>query len=138
MSVVLSVPPGRLHRDLSVEKLADIACESGQCTRTRDGALVLRTGKFTGRAAQDRFVALDDETRLRVEWGARNQPILPSQVRALKTLLTQHLSRADVYPIDAHAGGAEGAPLSVFTTSPAHALFARHLFQTARLAATEH
>ncbi|HEX6277876.1 MAG TPA: phosphoenolpyruvate carboxykinase (ATP) [Polyangiaceae bacterium] len=130
MSVALTIPPGRLHRALSSEKLAEIAVESGQCRRTSDGALVLGTGRFTGRAAQDRFVVLDEETRPRVEWGPRNQPVLPSQYRALKTLLTQHLARADVYEIDAHAGGLEGVPLAVFTTSPAHALFARHLFQS--------
>jgi phosphoenolpyruvate carboxykinase (ATP) len=129
MSVVLSIPPGRLHRELSAERLAEIAVESGQCRRTRHGALVLGTGRFTGRAAQDRFVVLDEETRPRVEWGARNQPVLPSQYRALKALLVQHLARADVYEVGAHAGGAEGVPLAIFTTSSAHALFARHLFQ---------
>jgi phosphoenolpyruvate carboxykinase (ATP) len=132
MSVALSIPPGRLHRDLSVERLAELALESGQCRRTRDGALVLATGRFTGRAVNDRFIALDDETRPRVEWGARNQPLLPSHCRALNSHLAQHLARSDVYEVTAHAGGAEGAPLTIFTTSPAHALFARHLFQAPR------
>ena len=132
MSVALSIPPGKLHRDPSVERLAEIALESGQCRRTRDGALVLHTGRFTGRAVQDRFIALDDETRGRVEWGPRNQPLLPSHYAALKTHVAQHLARSDVYEVTAHAGGVEGAPLTLFTTSPAHALFARHLFQAAR------
>jgi phosphoenolpyruvate carboxykinase (ATP) len=135
MSVALSIPPGKLHRDLSTERLAEIAVEGGQCRRTSHGALVLGTGRFTGRAAHDRFVVLDDETRPRVEWGPRNQPLLPSQYHALKTLLAQHLARADVYEIHAHAGGEEGVPLGVFTTSAAHALFARHLFQAPRAAA---
>ena len=101
MSVALSIPPGRLHRDLSVAELAAIALENGQCRRTNDGALVLKTGRFTGRAAQDRFVHLDDDSRPRVEWGPRNQPILPSQFRALKAHVAQHLARADVYEVSA-------------------------------------
>jgi phosphoenolpyruvate carboxykinase (ATP) len=132
MSVALSIPPGKLHRDLSVDRLAEIALESGQCRRTRDGALVLHTGRFTGRAVQDRFITLDDDTRPRVEWGPRNQPLLPSHYAALKTHVAQHLARSDVYEVTAHAGGIEGVPLTLFTTSPAHALFARHLFQAVR------
>jgi phosphoenolpyruvate carboxykinase (ATP) len=132
MSVVLSIPPGRLHRDPSVSLLAELALRSGQCRRTCDGALVLATGRFTGRAPNDRFITLDEHTRSRVEWGPRNQPMLPSHYRALKAHLAEHLARADVYQVSAHAGGAEGMPLEVFTTSPAHALFARHLFQAAR------
>ena len=135
MSVVLSIPTGRLHRDHSVSLLAELAVSSGQCRRTSDGALVLATGRFTGRAPNDRFIMLDEHTRSRVEWGPRNQPMLPSHYRALKAHLAEHLSRADVYQVNAHAGGEEGMPLEIFTTSPAHALFAHHLFQAVRTGA---
>jgi phosphoenolpyruvate carboxykinase (ATP) len=135
MSVPLSVPSGRLHRDSSVRSLAELALASGQCSRTRDGALVLRTGKFTGRAPQDRFIVEDAHTRPRVEWGARNQAISEAHYQALKTYICAHLARGDVFEVNVHAGGREGAPLTVLTSSPAHALFSRHLFQPERPAA---
>jgi phosphoenolpyruvate carboxykinase (ATP) len=132
MSVPLSIPSGRLHRNLPVTILAEFALGSGQCSPTREGALVLRTGRFTGRAPQDRYIVEDAETRSRVEWGVRNQAISEARYEALKAHVCAHLGRAEVFEVSAHAGGPEGVPLTVFTTSPAHALFACHLFQARR------
>lgn len=132
MSVALTVPVGKLHRDLSVSALARFALGTGQCSRTRDGALVLRTGRFTGRAPQDRYIVEDERTASRVEWGARNQGISEARYQALKAYLLAHLTQAEVFEVNAHAGGIEGAPLTVLTTSAAHALFSRHLFQARR------
>ena len=135
MSVPLSLPSGRLQRDLPTSLLAQFAVASGQCRVTGDGALVLKTGRFTGRAPQDRFVVEDEHTRSRVEWGARNQGISVAHFQALKQHLAAHLAENEVFEVSAHAGGTEGMPLTVFTTSPAHALFSRHLFQARRRAA---
>jgi phosphoenolpyruvate carboxykinase (ATP) len=135
MSVPLSIPSGRLHRDLPTTLLAEFALGTGQCSRTRDGALVLKTGRFTGRAPQDRYLVLDEQTRPRVEWGARNQGISAVYYQSLKQYLCAHLARSEVFEVNAHAGGEEGLPLTLFTTSAAHALFARHLFQARRAVA---
>jgi phosphoenolpyruvate carboxykinase (ATP) len=132
MSVALTVPSAKLHRDLSVSALARFALGTGQCSRTRDGALVLGTGRFTGRAPQDRYIVDDAHTASRVEWGARNQAISEARYQALKAYLLAHLARTEVFEVNVHAGGVEGAPLTVLTTSAAHALFARHLFQARR------
>jgi phosphoenolpyruvate carboxykinase (ATP) len=132
MSVPLVLASGRLSRNLPISALAEFAVQSGQCSRTRDGALVLQTGRFTGRAPSDRYLVEDEHTRPRVEWGARNQGISPAHYQALKEHVVAHLAEREVFEIGAHAGGEEGAPLTLFTTSAAHALFARHLFQAAR------
>src|SRR5262245_17564226 len=102
MSVPISIPPGRLHRDLSVDSLAELAVGSGHCRRTRDGALVLATGRFTGRAPQDRFIVDDEHTRSRVEWGSRNQAISPEHFQRLRAYLRAHLGRGDVFEMNAH------------------------------------
>jgi phosphoenolpyruvate carboxykinase (ATP) len=117
--------------------LAEFAIGSGQCSATREGALVLRTGRFTGRTPQDRFIVEDEHTRTRVEWGPRNQGISSAHYQALKAYLCAHLARTDVFEVNARAGGVEGAPLTVFTTSAAHALFSRHLFQASRTGENE-
>jgi phosphoenolpyruvate carboxykinase (ATP) len=74
----------------------------------------------------------DQQTASRVEWGARNQGISAARYQALKAYLLAHLTHAEVFEVNAHAGGIEGAPLAVLTTSAAHALFSRHLFQAQR------
>jgi phosphoenolpyruvate carboxykinase (ATP) len=132
MSVAPSIVLHKFHRNLPVIALANLAVDRGQCIRTCDGALVLRTGRFTGRAPDDRFIVDDEHTHSQVEWGKRNQPILPGAYLKLRAHLATRLSHAEVFEMDAHAGGEAGVRLRILTTSPAHALFCRHLFQAPR------
>ena len=121
--------PAPVFSELSSSELARIAIESGQCSRTAHGALVLLTGKFTGRSPGDRFIVKDDWTAPRVEWNSTNVAISPENFAALETHLRQHLRQQPSYEIRVHAGGPAGSAVRLVTTSPAHALFSRHLFQ---------
>src|SRR5690606_33389243 len=100
------------------------------------GALVLRTGEFTGRTPRDRYIVRDEVTADSVAWGAVNQPLSPEHAAALEQHLRRHIAAREAYVVERHAGGPEGLPVRVVTTSPAHALFARHLFQAARPGST--
>jgi phosphoenolpyruvate carboxykinase (ATP) len=126
------VPTGTVHSGLSDEQLAERALQSGQCVATSFGALVLQTGRFTGRSPSDRFLVRDEHTEARVDWGPRNQGLSPDGYRALAMELREALSHREVLEVRAHVGGTFGAPVRVVTTSPAHALFSRHLLQAER------
>jgi phosphoenolpyruvate carboxykinase (ATP) len=123
------------HGELSTEELARLAIATGQCSLTRDGALLLRTGKFTGRAPLDRYIVQDEVTAGSVAWGSVNQPLSPKHFHALEAQLELHLATHHTYEVHMHAGGPAGLPLRIVTTSPAHALFSRHLFQAPRAGA---
>jgi phosphoenolpyruvate carboxykinase (ATP) len=123
---------GTARGERSPEELRQLALDIGQCVTTPEGALVLRTGAFTGRAPRDRYIVRDALTADSVAWGAVNQPLSHEQFLALEMLLRRHLAERAAYVVTRHAGGPEGLPVRVITTSPAHALFAHHLFQAPR------
>lgn len=120
-----------LH-DPSAETLREIALASGQCRQTCDGALVLITGKHTGRAASDRYIVETPASAGSVAWGKVNQPLSPAHFQALRSHLQAHLAAQHRFELRLHAGGAAGSPVHVTTSSAAHALFCRHLLQEAR------
>jgi phosphoenolpyruvate carboxykinase (ATP) len=124
--------PGSLRSDPDLDELARIAVTTGQCTRTPWGSLILRTGKLTGRAPRDRFIVKNSVSAGAVDWGAVNQPLQPEHFRALAEHVQRHLAATDTYLVTRHAGGPEGMPVRLVTTSAAHALFAQHLFQEPR------
>src|SRR5262245_14921789 len=128
-ALALSAP---VFRELPSQELARIATESGQCSLTAHGALVLRTGKFTGRSPGDRFIVRDDSTAPRVDWNSTNVAISPENFAALEAHVREYLRHHTRYELELHAGGPAGSAVRLVTTSPAHALFSRHLFQAAR------
>jgi phosphoenolpyruvate carboxykinase (ATP) len=120
---------GRILRELGAHELARAAIARSQCIETRGGMLALRSESSTEIAARDRYIVKDELTRDSVAWGPQNQALDVEQYQALATHLRRHFTGRDVYVMTRHAGGPEGLPLRVLTTSPAHALFCRHLFQ---------
>jgi phosphoenolpyruvate carboxykinase (ATP) len=118
--------------ELGSAELARAAVAQAQCIETCDGALVLRTGAHTGMATRDRYIVEDELTCDSVAWGPSNQGLDAERYRALELHVRRHFADRDVYVVTRHAGGPEGLPVRVLTTSPAHALFCRHLFQTPR------
>jgi len=127
--------PAPVLRELPSAELARIAIESGQCSATAHGALVLGTGKFTGRSPSDRFIVKDELTAPRVDWNSTNVAISPENFAALEAHIRRHMRQQPTYEVRVHAGGPAGCPVRLLTTSPAHALFARHLFQATRYGA---
>jgi phosphoenolpyruvate carboxykinase (ATP) len=127
----LALPRNSRFVDLPSSALRDIAISSGQCRQTCDGALVLQTGKHTGRAANDRFIVENAASVASVAWGKVNRPLANDAYQELHDHVRAHLGSTTSYELHLHAGGSAGARVRVVTTSPAHALFCRALFQDA-------
>jgi len=64
-----------LRVNLRPSKLVEETLTNGHGQLSSSGALVINTGKFTGRSPLDRFIVKDDITSERVDWGDINQPI---------------------------------------------------------------
>ncbi len=88
-----------LHKNLGV--LAD------------NGALVIKTGKFTGRSPKDRYIVKDEITSSRVDWGIINQPVSKEVFGSLAAKVKQYLSDKDLYIKDGMACADETYRLNV-------------------------
>ena len=57
------INPKSVYRNLSVEKLVEISTQKNDGILTSSGSLSVKTGKYTGRSPQDRYIIYDDETQ---------------------------------------------------------------------------
>lgn len=94
------------------------------------GALVVRTGQYTGRSPDDKFVVQEPSTQDKVWWGAVNRPFDPSRFDALYGRLLAYLQGSDLYVQDCYAGAdpAHRVPIRIVTEYAWHNLFARQMF----------
>lgn len=89
--------------NLSPNGLIRETLDKRQGTLTNNGALSIKTGKFTGRSPKDRFIVKDELTSSTVDWNNINQPFDTGNFEILQTKLTRYLSGKDLYIKDAAA-----------------------------------
>ncbi len=66
-----------LFWNLTTAPLVEQAISRGEGLLAKDGPIVVKTGRHTGRSAQDRFVVRDETTENSVWWGKSNKPMDP-------------------------------------------------------------
>jgi phosphoenolpyruvate carboxykinase (ATP) len=66
-----------IHYQLSPEELIKDTLRIGEGVLNNTGALVIRTGEFTGRSPKDKFTVKDETTADTVHWNEFNIPIEP-------------------------------------------------------------
>ena len=64
-----------IHWNLTTAPLVEHAVARGEGLLAKDGPLVVKTGKHTGRSAQDRFVVRNAVSEESVWWGKSNRPM---------------------------------------------------------------
>jgi phosphoenolpyruvate carboxykinase (ATP) len=85
-------PGARLHRNPHTPQLVELALQRGEGHLSEHGALVVETGKHTGRSAQDKFIVRDSLTEDAVWWGASNKPLTGEAFARLREDFLQHIS----------------------------------------------
>src|SRR5262245_22214427 len=125
--------PGRVFANLSTPHLVEQALARGEGNLADNGALVVRTGKRTGRSPGDKFLVKyeDCESAARIDWGKVNQPIAPETFERLRARVNAYLQGHDLFVLDAYAGADKryGLPIRLVTEFAWHALFAQQLFR---------
>jgi len=71
------VTGAELHWNLTTAPLVEHAVQRSEGLLAKDGPLVVRTGKHTGRSAQDRFIVRNSTSEDSVWWGKTNKPMDP-------------------------------------------------------------
>lgn len=121
---------GNVHWNPSPKELITQTVELGMGELADSGALVVNTGKFKGRAPQDRFIVKDANTADKVDWGSVNQPFDPQKFDQLHQKAAEYLGRQDLYVRDAYACADPQFRLKVRVVSdqPWQSLFAYNMF----------
>ncbi len=101
------------------------------------GPLVVKTGHYTGRSPNDKFLVSEPSSEEKIWWGKVNRPIEPARFDALFSRLQGYLQGADLFIQDCHAGADPRyhLPIRIITERAWHSLFARNMFIQIRDAA---
>jgi phosphoenolpyruvate carboxykinase (ATP) len=121
---------GRIVWSPSTSLLYEHAIARGEARIGEGGALVVDTGRHTGRSPKDKFVVREPGSEDRIWWDG-NQEFSENAFERLREKVTEHLSgEATLYVVDAFAGAdpSHRIAVRVVTTHPYHALFAKTMF----------
>src|SRR3989344_2044993 len=81
-----------VYWNLAPEELIQKTLERGEGVLADNGALVVDTGEFKGRAPKDKFVVWDEVTADTVWWGDVNNKFDKDKFESLYHKVTAHLS----------------------------------------------
>ena len=121
---------GNVYHNMSTPALYEEAVRRREGWVAHLGPLVVRTGKYTGRSAEDKFVVRDATSEGTVWWGKYNQPIEPDRFESLKRRMQAYMQGRDVFIQDCCAGADTEYRLRVrvITEHAWHNMFARNMF----------
>ncbi len=94
------------------------------------GPLVVRTGHYTGRSPQDKYIVQEDGTADLIWWGNVNRPFPEENFHRLHQRLLAYYEGKDLYVQDCYLGADPRYRLClrVITETAWHSLFARNMF----------
>ena len=94
------------------------------------GPLMVRTGAFTGRSPNDKFIVKESTTGESISWGKVNRPFSEENFNRLYHRVLAYLQGNDVFVQDCYAGADDNyrIPIRVITEYAWHNLFARNMF----------
>jgi phosphoenolpyruvate carboxykinase (ATP) len=122
---------GRVIHNPTTAQLYTHALALGDGRLAHGGALVVDTGRFTGRSPEDKFIVDEPGSRDRIWWGDVNRPLAEDRFEGLRSKVADHLGAQETLYVVDHFAGANPdhrVGVRVVTASPYHALFAKTMF----------
>ncbi|OZA94678.1 MAG: phosphoenolpyruvate carboxykinase (ATP) [Erythrobacter sp. 34-65-8] len=94
-----------IHPNFGTAELVEHALKKGEGQLTKHGALLVDTGKFTGRSVKDKYIVRDATTEETINWGPINQPMGQEHWNALKAdFLAAVKDQGELYVADLFGG----------------------------------
>lgn len=120
----------QIHYQLTPTRLTEQAVARGEGVLNDTGALVIRTGEFTGRSPKDKFTVKDALTEHTVHWNDFNIPIDTATFDNMYAKLTAYLSGKEIWVRDAYVCADPQYRLNVrvINENPWSNLFAYNMF----------
>lgn len=93
-----------VYRNLTPAQLVEHALQRGEGSLSNTGALVVKTGKYTGRSANDKFIVDSEGVHDEISWGKVNKPMTQERFDALYEKVIAYLQNKEVFIFDGFAG----------------------------------
>lgn len=124
----------RAWLNLSPAALGKAMLERNEGQLASCGAMVCRTGKFTGRSPQDRIIVKDEKSHNIIDWGDTNIPCESAVFNSLANKLITGLQDKEVFVKDCYVCSATqfNFNIKVISSTAYHSLFADNMFLRAR------
>ena len=126
----MDIRPGKLYRNLSVPLLIESAIYRKEGNLSSTGAFSVKTGKFTGRSPDDKYIVDDEYTHNSVHWGKVNHSISEGNFEKIFTRMKKYVEGKEFFIFDGFVGADNKTrlPIRVITDKAWHNLFATQIF----------
>ncbi len=116
-----NLPPEALYEEIVFR---------GEGRIVNQGPVVVRSGKHTARAAQDKYIVREPSTEGDIWWGEHNRPYSRVMFEGLFARLQGFVQGRDLFVQDGYAGAHPEyrLPVRIITEYAWHSLFARNMF----------
>lgn len=123
-----------VYWNLSTSLLYEEAIRRREGRLAHLGPLVVRTGHYTGRAANDKFIVKEPSSMDKIWWGKVNHPMELDAFDTLHHRMLAYLQIKDLFIQDCYAGADPDfrLPIRVISEKAWHSLFARNIFIKAK------
>ncbi|MCC6572588.1 MAG: phosphoenolpyruvate carboxykinase (ATP) [Planctomycetes bacterium] len=124
------VNTGQIFHNLSAPALYEEAIRRSEGHVAASGPLVVHTGTYTGRSANDKFIVKEGASADKVWWGKVNRPFEPAKFAALQHRVAAYLQGSDLFVLDCFAGTDPEfrLPVRIITEKAWQNLFAQNMF----------
>ncbi len=95
---------GQVYHNLSVPELIEHALLRGEGVLAANGALCVKTGKYTGRSPNDKFIVDEPSSREEIHWNNLNVPISEEHFDRLFRRIRSYIQGRDLYIFDGYVG----------------------------------
>ena len=115
---------------LSAQELIQEALNNNEGELSKNGAIVVTTGKRTGRSPKDKFIVKDESTESTVDWGPINQSVSRETFEVLWQRAETYISNNVAYHNKLCVGADPRYTIvvNVVTDLAWHSLFTHHMF----------
>lgn len=122
----------RAYWNLPIEALYEEAIFRGEGQLSREGPLVVDTGRHTARSANDKYLVRESTSEENIWWGEYNRPFGIEQFGALYNRVLGYLQGRELFVQDCYASAdpAYRMPVRIATELAWHSLFCRNMFIT--------